>query len=173
MRGWHKALIVGGGIAAALIGSMTWYRIHYSMAPARPFEVTGTASGPRVLIATQGSEFKDAVVAGVIDHLKSRGTHVKVIDVAELPGTNESDWNAIVVIHTTQMHEPPAAVQTFIDRSGRSAKLVVFTTSGAGDFKANGVDAISGASKMIDVPARVADISTKLDAILVTQVAAQ
>jgi len=67
---------------------------------AESFEVNTPKSEIRVLIATQGSEFKDAVVAGVVDHLKRKGAYIKVIDVSALPQVNENKWNAVVVLHT-------------------------------------------------------------------------
>jgi hypothetical protein len=64
-------------------------------------------------------------------------------------------------------------VKTFVDRVGHSPKLIVLTTSGAGDFKMEGIDAISSASKMEDAPARVAEISSRVDAILASKVSGQ
>jgi hypothetical protein len=166
MRRWQKVLL-GIGVAAVLfVGFATWYRLHYSMAAAHPQEIAGAPSGPRVLIATQGSSFKDSIVAGVLDYLKKREAQVRVVDVGQLAHENAKDWNAIVLIHTWEMRKPPAAVKAFVDGITDRRPLVVLTTSGAGDFKMEGVDTISAASRMEDVPTRVAEITTKLDAIL-------
>jgi uncharacterized protein (DUF849 family) len=89
-----------------------------------------------------------------------------VIDVSALAGIQETSWDAIVVIHTWQMRKPPAAVKEFVDQARGRDRLLVLTTSGAGDFRMPGVDAISAASVMADVPARVAQIANRLDAIL-------
>jgi hypothetical protein len=167
---WRKSLLVSGGIVAAILGFLTWYRAHYSMEPARSYELPGAASAPKVLIATQGSEFKDAVVAGLVDHLKDRRASVKVIDVSALSRTNVDGWNAIVVIHTWELRKPPAAVKAFIERTGDRSKLIVLTTSGAGDFKTEGVDAVSAASRMTDFYARVEEISARVDATLAGEV---
>lgn len=166
MARWQKVLLSGGALALVILGLLTWYRAHYSMEPARSFEIAGSASGPKVLIATQGSEFKDAIVAGLLEHLKTREAQVKVIDVSALPGMNVADWNAIVLLHTWEMRKPPAAVKAFVDRMEDKSRLIVLTTSGAGDFRMEGVDAISGASQMADVPARVAEISARIDGVL-------
>jgi menaquinone-dependent protoporphyrinogen IX oxidase len=119
-----------------------------------------------VLIATQGSEFKDAVVSAVAGNLKNRGCYVKVVDVSALPGVREAEWNAIVVLHTWEMRKPPGVVKTFVERARNSGKLVVLTTSGAGTFRIEGIDAISSASVVADAPDRAAEISAKVDAIL-------
>jgi len=161
---WRRALRVLVVVIVVLLGFAVWYRWHYAMRPARSFELPGSAAGPRVLIATQGSAFKDALVAGLVEHLKSRAAHTKVIDVTALAGVREADWDAIVILHTWEMHKPPAAVQSFVDTAPDRRKLVVLTTSGAGDFRMPGVDAISSASRMIDVPTRVQELDRLLDA---------
>jgi hypothetical protein len=165
-RSWKKILLAVATLIGASIAFAGWYQIHFSMSAARPFEVNDPQSSPRVLIATQGSEFKDAVVAGVVEHLEARAAYVKVIDVSALPGVDVSEWNAIVLLHTWEMRKPPEDVKAFVDRTRNSGKLVVLTTSGSGDFKLDGVDAISSASIIADVPARTADIAARLDAIL-------
>lgn len=62
-RSWRKILFAIVALFAATIAVAGWYWIHFSMSAARPFEVNDPYSSPRVLIATQGSEFKGAVVA--------------------------------------------------------------------------------------------------------------
>lgn len=163
---WRKILLAIAMLFAATIAVAGWYWVFFSMSAARAFEVNDPHSTQRVLIATQGSEFKDAVVAGVVEHLKARAAYVKVIDVSGLSGVNEGEWNAIVLVHTWEMRKPPKDVRAFVDRSRSSGKLVVLTTSGAGIFKMDGVDAISSASVVADAPSRAAEIAEKVDAIL-------
>ena len=165
-RRWRKMLLAVAALIAASIAFAGWYRFHFSMSAARPFEVNGPHSSPRVLIATQGSEFKDVVVAGVVEHLKAHSAYVKVIDVSALPGVDEGEWNAIVLMHTWEMRKPPQEVKAFVDRARSPAKWVVLTTSGAGTFKLDGVDAISSASIVAEAPSRADDILVKLEAIL-------
>lgn len=165
----RKVLFVTTSVVVVLLAFVTWYKLQYSMSLANSFEVNTQQSGPRVLIATQGSQFKDAVVAGVIDHLRTRSAYVKVVDVSALPDVKEGEWNAIVVIHTLEMRRPPAEAQAFVDRMGGNHRAVVLSTSGGGDFKMEGIDAISSASKISEVPAHVAQITARLDAILDAQ----
>ena len=163
---WRPWLLLGAGLIAAALVFVIWYRQHYAMEVARSFEVAGSPSAPKVLIATQGSAFKNALTAGLVEHLKSRSAFVKVIDVTDLGAIQEADWNALVVIHTWEMRTPPVQVAAFVDRISGHDKLVVLTTSGAGDFKLEGVDAISSASRMEDVTARVNELAGRVDAIL-------
>jgi hypothetical protein len=163
---WRSWLLVGASLIAVALIFAVWYRYHYAMDLARSFEVAGSPTGPKVLIATQGSDFKDAITAGLADRLQRRSAFVKVIDVTSLDGVREADWNAIVVIHTWEMRKPPTEVKAFVDRISERNKLVVLTTSGAGDFKLEGVDAISSASRMDDVETRVSELAGRIDAIL-------
>ncbi|NMG68449.1 hypothetical protein GPA19_26350, partial [Azoarcus indigens] len=122
-------------LAVAILAFMSWYAFHYSMSPAREFEVNTHTADARVLVATQGSAFKDAVVAGIVAHLKPRQVYVKIIDVAALPSVQESDWNALVLIHTWQMRKPQPDVKKFVDIIQNVRKVIVLSTSGAGTFK--------------------------------------
>lgn len=168
MSGLHVRKILLG--ALALVGTslvfMAWYRLHYSMDAARAFEVAGAPGGAKTLIATQGSAFKDAITAGLVEHLRRRSASARVIDVAGLGSIQPEDWDVIVVIHTWEMRKPPAAVQAFADRTRQKDNIVVLTTSGAGDFKLAGVDAISAASQMADVPQLLEEMTVRIDAIL-------
>jgi hypothetical protein len=162
----RKVLLIIAAAVLAMFSAATAYTWRYSMGLARSVEIAGSASGPNVLIATQGSKFKDAVTNGLLEQLHKQSAHVRVIDVTALPDINEADWDALVVIHTWEMRKPPVAVQTFIDRVQHRDKLVVLTTSGAGDFKLPGVDALSTASKMTDVSARGDEVARRVDALL-------
>ncbi len=166
MKTWKKLLIASAAVPIAIIAFVAWYLAHYSMREAKPYEVNAPSAPEHVLIATQGSAFKQAVVEGVVDKLKTTPTYVKVIDVSQLPSVRESDWNAIVILHTWQMSKPPERVRTFIARSDSRDKLVVLTTSGDGDQHIAGVDAITSASSRSDVSARVDEIVYRLQRIL-------
>jgi hypothetical protein len=166
VRRWRRLLLVVAALIAAFLAFAGWYRIHYSMSIARAFEVNDPRSAPRILIATQGSEFKDAVVAAVVKRLRTRAAYVKVVDVSALASLDDAAWHAIVILHTWEMRKPPAPVQAFVDRARGSGKLVVLTTSGGGDFRIEGVDAISSASVVADAQSRSEEILARLDAIL-------
>lgn len=163
---WRRVVLLVVAVVAVALAGAIWYRLHYSMAKARSYEVTGVASGPHVLIATQGSAFKDAVVAGLVERLKARSARVQVIDVGMLAGIQEEQWDAMVILHTWEMGKPPAAVRTFTERMRDRDKLAVLTTSGAGDFRLQGVDAVSAASSQADVPERVRELAERVDRIL-------
>jgi len=123
-------------------------------------------AAPRVLIATQATPYKEAVTAGLVEYLKSKSIVVEVIDVTELDKVEPAKWQAIVLMHTWEMERPPAAVQDFVDRLPSREKLVVHTTSAEGNMKLDGVDAISGASNVVDAGVMVKALAARVEALL-------
>ena len=124
------------------------YELLFSMDKAREFEVNTPAQSQHLLIATQGSTFKDAVLTGLIAYFKTQDVYIKVIDVHHLDQIEPQDWQAICLIHTWENQKPPKVVQTFVDKAQDHRRLVTLTTSTFGGFKMEEVDGISGASKM-------------------------
>jgi hypothetical protein len=119
-----------------------------------------------VLIATQGSAFKDTLVARIVADLKPQAVYVRLIDVSALPTVHEKEWTAIVMLHTWEFGKPPSNAQAFVDGMRDRRKLIVVTTSGSGREKIGGVDAISSASVVRDVPTLLAEINPRLHALL-------
>jgi hypothetical protein len=162
MKMWRK-------VVAALFVFAASCLVQCSMHTATPYDVNRPEVGEHVLIATQGSTFKDAVVQRVADRLGKRPAYVKVIDVAALREVRESDWNAIVVLHTWEMSKPPAAVKAFIERAQAPGKLVVLATSGNGGYHMAGVDTITSASLTAAAPAQAEEILARVEKILTVQ----
>ena len=155
------------GIAVPLVAvSLGWYWVSHSMAPAASFTVNDPQLPQKVLIATQGSAFKDAVVRGVVAQLQQRPIHIRVIDVAALGSIDERQWDAIVVLHTWQLEQPQRDAAAFIARAKDVHKLIVLGTSTAGTMKIEDIDAISAASEMTDVPRRVTELVARIDSAL-------
>jgi predicted small integral membrane protein len=153
-------------LAVVVVGFLAWYRIHFAMSPVEGFTVNETSSEQRLLIATQGSAFKDAVVAGLLERLRQRPIFIRVIDVSALSDVNDSEWDAVIVLHTIEYGKAPVPAQAFVNRAGDAGKVVVLSTSGAGDFKIEGIDAISSASRMTDVQARVDELLGRIETVL-------
>jgi len=162
-------LLVIGTLALLLFASLGWYRSRYAMVAATAFEAGEPTLRLRVLIATQGSEFKYALVERLVDYLKQRSVHIKVIDVSGLPRIQENEWSAIVVIHTWENWRPQPDAKAFLDRARDMKKIVFVTTSGSGREKMpGGIDVVSAASELRDVPTTLAQVTTRLDALLAT-----
>ncbi|MDN5203917.1 hypothetical protein QQ008_21170 [Fulvivirgaceae bacterium BMA10] len=154
-------------ILATLFLLLFWYKVRYSMSEAVAFEVNGHRFNHKLLIATQGSDFKDALVNGIVDHYRKDTVYMRVIDVSDLHNVEENLWDAIVIIHTWENWKPQQDAKAFIDRVSDLSKVVVVSTSGDGDMKIENVDGISSASEIEDVPKITNKIILKLEKILV------
>lgn len=112
---------------------------------------SGNPNAPlKVLIASQGSEFKENLSEKIIQKLENDSIYMSVIDCTSLKKQNAADWTAIIIIHTTKAHKIPRYVSTFLKNLSDYSKIVLISTSGGGDeviteFK---IDAISTASRM-------------------------
>lgn len=131
------------------------------------YEVNAPNLERKLLIATQGSSFKDSITNAVIDHFKSDSIFIKVIDVGDLSQINPIDFNAILIMHTWENWKPPAEVKSFIERTKKdSKKITVLTTSGDGSYKMEDVDALTGESIITDVGAHTSQIVERLNPLL-------
>jgi len=167
MTKFRKLAMVLVLIAITIFAVLTWYKLHYSMDIAKPFTVAVPQAKHKLLIATQGSAYKNAVVKGVIEAAEERQITVEVLDVSSLSTVNIEDWSAIVIIHTWENWQPQIDAAEFAQRYPNNNKVVFLTTSGQGDLNIQGVDAITSASMIEDVPKHVADIVGRIDAVLV------
>jgi protein tyrosine phosphatase (PTP) superfamily phosphohydrolase (DUF442 family) len=149
--------------AAVLFIALSWYKQHYSMGIAQSYGVDVAVSQHHVLIATQGSDFKNAVVEGVVNDLKGKPVNIQVIDVTELLNVKVDDWDAIVMLHTWENWQAEATSKLFIEQQPNLNKIIVLTTSGDGNLKMQGVDAITSASLLQDVTKHVDLISRRID----------
>lgn len=163
---WKNLLITIGVVVLALFLFLSWYKYHYSMTVADSFEVNTPDLPKRVLIATQGSQFKDALVAALVGQMRERPVYIKVIDVSLLPRVDESEWNAVVLIHTWENWKPQLDAKRFLRRVKAPEKVVVLTTSAEGGEKMEGVDAITASSRLDAVPDYADKIVTRLEPLL-------
>jgi hypothetical protein len=120
----------------------------------------------KLLIATQGSEYKNAVVAGIINAVKNRPVDVRVVDISALPEVNIDEWSAVVILHTWENWQPQKDAMLFINRNPDLANIIVLTTSGQGDLKMEAVDAITSASDISNVEKDTAQIVRRIDSVI-------
>lgn len=162
-RKYAMVLVV---IICIIFTVLIWYKYQYSMDFAKTFTVTVPQAKHKLLIATQGSPYKNAVVDGVLEAAKERLMTVEVIDVSLLSRINLEDWSAIVIIHTWENWQPQVDAAQFAQNHPDTDKLIFLSTSGQGDLKIPRVDAITSASSLVDVPKHVAEIVHRMDAML-------
>jgi len=125
-------------------------------------------SGNRLLIATQGSGFKSALIDSVTVYLIDDSLYVRVIDVTGLGEIDDNEWNAILIVHTTEQWKLQPDVAKYLERARDLSKVIVVTTSGSGEWKSDeyAVDVITSASKSDELPALTQKIVAKLRVLL-------
>jgi hypothetical protein len=136
------------------------------MEEAMPMEINDKGLPQHVLIATQGSKFKNAVVQETIGQLKSLQVYIKVVDVGQLINVNESEWSAIVILHTWEYGKPQRNALDFVVNSSSKSKIVVLCTSGSGMEKMEGIDGITSASWPEEITNNRDQIVNRVKAIL-------
>lgn len=164
----YKKIGVGLLILLGLLFTLAiWYKYAFSMEEATPMEINSPSLEKKVLIATQGSEFKNKVTLLVTDYYKEKSVFIKVIDIKMLEYTDPEPYNAIVVLHTWEYSKPPQTVKNFIERTKEcNEKMVFAATSGSGNYVIKGVDALSGESILINAEEFSEKIILKVNTIL-------
>lgn len=167
---WFFIITAGVIVLLTIILSILWigYTRKYSMKTATGFEINNPDLDKKILIGTQGSEYKDALVKKLTDVLKEREVYIKVIDDLILKQTNPDDWDVAILIHTTEMWKIAEGARDFLKRSKDLNKVILITTSGEGDWKQEEfeVEAITSASEMSDIDSIVEKTIKKTDKIL-------
>jgi hypothetical protein len=104
--------------------------------------------GKKVLVATQKSKFKQAVVSEIYDELNQNAIYIKIIDVKGLKNQSTAEFSAIVILNRCMAGRPDPRVESFIDGEPRKNKIIVLTTGIRDSWtpEAPDVDAITSAS---------------------------
>lgn len=167
MSRWRNITRVLALVGLIIFAVLVWYKSYYSMDIAQAFTNTVPDAKHQLLIATQGSAYKNTVVEGVVKAAKQRQITVQVIDVSALSTVNIEDWSVVLILHTWENWEPQVDAKLFAQRHLNHDKIIILTTSGQGDLKMQGVDAITSASSLANVPKHVAEIVHRIDQVIV------
>ena len=151
-----------------LFAFAVWYKYEFSMTEVTERTINAPDLERKVIIATQGSKFKDSITDGLVEHYGSDSVFIRIVDVSKLPGIRLDDYQAMVILHTWENWKPPVAVDSFVNqlKEHEKEKMVVLSTSGQGDFKMENIDAITGESTLEDIPKHLEAIIRKVDPLL-------
>ena len=166
MKRWIKILMIIIATPIVLIATFLLVYIFINQQGViEPFDVGNPKSENKILIASQGSEFKIKLVESLTKKLIDDKNYLSIIDCTTLGNENEEDWDAIIIIHTLQVHEMPEEVQAFLSQIDDLSKVMLVSTSGAGDDAVTGfdVDAISSPSRSTAINPIVDWIIPKLE----------
>lgn len=170
MKGLKRFLWLFLALMTVFVLFLFWYQYKYSMDVAEPYEVNAKNWNKRLLIATQGSDFKNAVTKGIVDHFRPDSIFIQVVDIQALAGIEPEDYDGLVLLHTWENWKPPDVVKSFIERTKKyKARIIVLTTSGEGNYKMDGVDAITGESIIENASLYVEKIVKRLEPLMERQ----
>ena len=167
-----KRIVIGIGIIVCLavitLLAAGCYRTLFAQKVAHTFDVNSPDLATHLLIATQGSAFKDAVVAALVKELEQRPIYIKIIDVSDLSTIVEAEWQAFVIVNTCQSGQLQPDVAAFLMRTAIPANVMLATTSGSGRWQPEGpvTDSISSASRKGHVQFIVTEIVSQVTGIL-------
>jgi len=136
---------------------MVWYKYTYSMDKIESAKINTPDKPYKILIASQGSAFKNELTQRLIERLSSDDRYLHVVDVTELDQSYEG-YNAYVIIHTWEINKPPKGITELIGRKDRSDLIFSVGTSGNGQLSLDNVDGITSASEMEDIDAIVKQV---------------
>ena len=146
-----SGFVVACALALVLAGSV-WYVVSFYPRKAESYEINTPELSQRVLIATQGSDFKNGLVTELGMRLQEWPAYIKVIDVSGLDLVELEPWRKIIIINTAMMNKLDGHVREFLARTPDRENILLLVTSGGGDYKPADlvVDAVSGASRMTE-----------------------
>lgn len=122
----------------------------------------------RVLIATEQSEFKQAVTAKLISGFENGSLFFKIIDLRNLETERVEAYTTVVIMNTCVAWNLNPRVKTFLETTPAGEKVIVLTTAGDPGWQAEtaGVDAFTSASSPADVTRVAEQLRTRIRSII-------
>ena len=161
------SIIFGASIAVLVIVFIAYYLI-YSQEVIEPFEVNSPALETKVLVGSQGSDFKNALLEKLTERIGKKDIYIRAIDVTTLSGVKEESWDSIILINSIQWYKLQKDVRIFLNSAQATDRIIMLATSGDGDVKPKDgkLDTITSASKMNKLDEEFEEILSKLEPIL-------
>ncbi len=149
------------------LGLMLYYYLTFSMYEIEGYKVNAPNTTGSLLIATQGSDFKDKITEELLAYYNPKEVYIQVTDISKLEEVDPKKYNAFIIMHTWEYGNAPVSVKKFLDNNTNIRdKIVVLSTSGNGTNKIEGVDAITGESIMENTSDNTKKIINKIEPIL-------
>ena len=164
-----KKILIGiGAIIVLLVIIFGIYLLVNRQGVAEPFEVGSADMSKKVLIATQGSEYKNLMVDTLVSRLKAEDVYISITDISNLSEINQEDWDAEVIIHTTEASKLPDPVKKYFEGIEDPDEIILLITSGDGTWKPEEckVDVLTSASKVDDISEKANSIEKKVNSLL-------
>ncbi|MGY3778567.1 hypothetical protein [Isobaculum melis] len=112
-------------------------------------------SDTKVLILTQQSSFKDAVMEEVEKQFKGKDILIQIQDISTISQVKQSEWDGILLVTTVQSNDLPEKAVRFIKEEADFDKVQLFVTADSGNWTKQpaDVDAVTTTSKSSNVDA--------------------
>ena len=156
-----------------LVGALLMFVLAGCASQVEVIEQGDRNCGKRVLIATQQSAFKDAVVAGIVEELEKDSCYVKVVDLKKLTEESIAHYSALVIVTTCKIGRLNRHARKFFKclPEKDEGKIILLTTVGQKyDSKMGQVDAITSASEMEKAGAVAETIVGKVRALFASEI---
>ncbi|WP_103069437.1 hypothetical protein [Aquimarina sediminis] len=154
-------------VSVLFAGFWAWYEYTYSMDTVIPFEVHNPNLETKVLIASQGSKFKDSLVKSILKYYQKDDIYFKVIDAYTLFTVDIDKWDGLIIINSWEYGSPPRNVKKFIkNHPDQVGKLIILSTVGSSNILLKDVDVISGESIIEKTPEYTKIVVERLNRIL-------
>ena len=171
MKIFKRVLIVLGALVILMVAVFGIYLLMNRQSVAEHFEVGSADASSKILIATQGSEYKDLMVDTLTARLKGEDVYISVIDISGLKEIDQKDWDAEIIIHTTEGWKLPDPVKEYLDRIENAEEIILLITSGDGGWKPEEckVDVLTSASQVSDIQEKANSIEKKVNSLLTVE----
>ncbi len=168
MKIFKIALILIGAVIIILIALFAVFLLINRQGVVEGYDAGTVGAADRLLIASQGSKFKNSLVESVIAELAEDSLYIRLIDVTSLGDVLEKEWDAVLIMHTTEQWKLQPEVEEYLGRVQNLEKVILVTTSGSGEWKSDeyDVDILTSASKSDELPALTERITEKIRSIL-------
>lgn len=130
--------------------------------------MVGEPKGPKtVVFMTDGSAFRDAVLALVGDWLRDRGYTVVSVDNGSAKHYDAASYGAVVYVAEYRVWHTPRHTLRYWKRNGRAGNIVFFITAGDPGLDVNEpFDAVTTASKEDRIVPTASELRERLEAVL-------
>lgn len=122
----------------------------------------------RVLISSESSDFKQAVIEQVVAGYDKRDLYFRITDLQNLADETAADYTAVIIINSCVAWQLNPRANAFINQAGSLERIILLTTAGNQDWQAGvaGVDAITAASLPADIEQTADKLKAKLGALI-------
>ncbi len=165
MKVLKKVLIVLSSLIILAVIAFGIYLLINIQDVAESFEVGSPGMSKKILIASQGSKYKNLMVDNLTSRLKGEDVYISVIDISGLNEINQEDWDAQIIIHTTEAWKLPEPVKKYLEKINNPDEVILLITSGNGVWKPEDckVDILTSASKVADISEKANSIEEKVN----------